>query len=68
MICAGPRGLDEVDGDRCGVAILEREPEHDREHRRKPVYPEYARGLPIKIAEANQVELKQRRRSQHESY
>ena len=53
------RALDQVDQDRCGRTILEREPQRDRQQSRKPVNPEDAGGLPVKIAQANQVELKQ---------
>ena len=60
-----PGTLDQVDRDRGGRPILEGETQHDRQHRREPVDPEDPRRLPVKVAEADQVELKERRRSQH---
>ncbi len=44
-----------------GGRFLKANPKRDRKHGREPVNPEYTRGLAIKIAKANQVQLEQRR-------
>ena len=59
--------LDQVDLDRCRRPVLEREPQHDRQERRKAVDPEDPRRLAVEVAEPDQVELEERRRSQHKA-
>ena len=60
---AGP--LDQVDLDRRRRPVLERQPQRDRQHGREAVDPEDPRRLAVEVAEPDQVELEERRGSQH---